>query len=114
MTELICIVCPRGCRLHVDEENGGKVTGNGCRRGEEYGKNELLHPTRVVTSTVRIEGGIHKRLPVKTDGPIPKEQIFEAMRLLDGVTLRSPVKLGQVVVTDILKTGVNFVAARDM
>ena len=50
MKELICIVCPKGCHLKVDEENGCAVTGNGCPRGAEYGKNELLHPTRVLTS----------------------------------------------------------------
>ena len=56
MKELICIVCPNGCHLKVDEENGYNVTGNKCERGAEYGKAELLHPVRVVTSTVRIEG----------------------------------------------------------
>ena len=53
MKELICIVCPKGCHLKVDEENGCAVTGNGCPRGAEYGKSELLHPTRVLTSTVK-------------------------------------------------------------
>ena len=53
MKELICIVCPQGCHLKVDEENGCAVTGNSCPRGAEYGKAELTHPTRVVTSTVK-------------------------------------------------------------
>lgn len=57
MKELICIVCPKGCHLKVDEENGYAVTGNTCLKGEEYGKNELLNPMRVVTSTVKAEGG---------------------------------------------------------
>ena len=56
MKELICIVCPNGCHLKVDEENGYNVTGNKCERGAEYGKAELLYPMRMVTSTVRIEG----------------------------------------------------------
>ena len=58
MTELICIVCPKGCHLKVDEENGYRVTGNSCKRGEEYGKKELTNPTRVITSTVRVTGGL--------------------------------------------------------
>ena len=62
MKELICIVCPNGCHLKVDEENGYNVTGNKCERGAEYGKAELLHPVRVVTSTVRIEGAACRRL----------------------------------------------------
>ena len=73
MKELICIVCPKGCHLKVDETNDYKVTGNGCPRGEEYGKIELTHPTRVVTSTVQCSGGAHPRCPVKTSAPIPKE-----------------------------------------
>ena len=72
MTNLICIVCPKGCHLSVDEADGYKVTGQGCPRGEEYGKKELQSPTRVITSTVRITGGIHNRLPVKTSRDIPK------------------------------------------
>lgn len=48
MTELICIVCPKGCHLKVDEQNDYAVTGNGCKRGEAYGKKELTNPTRVV------------------------------------------------------------------
>ena len=65
MTELICIVCPKGCHLKVDEENGYAVTGNSCERGAAYGKKELVNPTRVVTSTVRIEGAALRRLPVR-------------------------------------------------
>ena len=56
MKELICIVCPKGCHLKVDEENGCAVAGNSCPRGEEYGRNEILHPVRVLTSVVRMAG----------------------------------------------------------
>ncbi len=112
MRELICIVCPKGCHLHVDENNGCKVTGNGCPRGAEYGKIELTHPTRVVTSTVRCAGGRYPRCPVKTDRPVPKEKIFEVMRALDGVELAAPVRAGQVVIPDVCRTGANVVATR--
>ena len=112
MKELICIVCPRGCHLKVDEDNGYAVTGSGCPRGEEYGRRELTHPTRVITSTVRCAGGMYPRCPVKTSGPIPKERIFEAVALLDGVTVEAPVRLGQVVARDVCGTGADFVATR--
>ena len=85
MKELICIVCPKGCHLKVDEDNGYAVAGSGCPRGAEYGKRELTHPTRVITSTVRCRGGAYPRCPVKTSGPIPKERIFEAVALLEEV-----------------------------
>lgn len=114
MAELICIICPKGCHLHVDEGDGFRVTGFQCVRGEEYGRTEMMNPTRVITSTVCVEGGIHRRCPVKTDGAIPKRMIMDVMRLLDGVVLAHPVKLGQVVVKDILGTGINFVTTRDI
>lgn len=114
MKNLICIVCPRGCHLQVDEDNGYAVTGNSCPRGAEYGKTELLHPTRVLTSTVRVDGGLHRRLPVKTTAPIPKELLFQAMEALNGVTLTAPVTVGQVVIANLLGTGVDVVATREM
>lgn len=114
MKNLICIVCPKGCHLQVDEDNGYAVTGNSCPRGAEYGKTELLHPTRVLTSTVRVDGGLHRRLPVKTTAPIPKELMFEAMNALNGVTLTAPVTVGQVVIANLLGTGVDVVATREM
>lgn len=114
MKNLICIVCPKGCHLQVDEDNGYAVTGNSCPRGAEYGKTELLHPTRVLTSTVRVDGGLHRRLPVKTTAPIPKELLFQAMEALNGVTLTAPVTVGQVVIANLLGTGVDVVATRNM
>lgn len=114
MKELICIVCPQGCHLKVDEENGCAVTGNACPRGAEFGKMELTHPTRVVTSTVRCEGGLYPRCPVKTDRAIPKELIFQVMEALDRVTLTAPVRVGQVVVENVCGTGVNVVATRNL
>ena len=74
MTELICIVCPQGCHLKVDEENGYEVKGNSCPRGAEYGKKELVNPTRVITTTVAIEGGIYRRIHW---GNYPVSEIIE-------------------------------------
>lgn len=114
MKELICIVCPKGCHLKVDEEKDYTVTGNSCPRGAEYGRNELLSPTRVVTSTVRCEGGAHPRCPVKTDRPVPKGTIFEVMAALEGITLTAPVHVGDAVIENVCGTGANVVAAREM
>ena len=72
MTELICIVCPKGCHLTVDEAHNFEVSGYGCPRGKEYGHKELTNPTRTLTSIVRIDGAIHPCCPVKTSGDIPK------------------------------------------
>ena len=114
MKELICIVCPQGCHLKVDEENGCSVTGNSCPRGAEYGKMELTHPTRVVTSTVRCQGGLYPRCPVKTDRAIPKEKMFEVMRALEDITLTAPVQVGQIIIENVCGAGANVVATREL
>ena len=114
MTELICIVCPNGCHLQVDEKNGCQVTGNACPRGEEYGKAELLHPTRVLTGTVRLNGASLRRCPVKTKAPIPKEKLLEAAQALCGVDASAPVRVGDVVLSDVCGTGVDVVATRSI
>ena len=114
MKELICIVCPQGCHLKVDEENGCSVTGNSCPRGAEYGKMELTHPTRVVTSTVRCQGGLYPRCPVKTDRAVPKELVFDVMKALEGVVLTAPVAVGQIVIENVCGAGANVVATRNL
>lgn len=114
MTELICIGCPRGCHLKVDEENGYQVTGNNCPIGAEYGKNELTNPTRVLTTTVRITGGIHNCLPVRSSGPIKKGLLMEAVKALKNVEVASPVKKGDVIVHNIVGSGQDMLASRDM
>ncbi|MDE7260772.1 MAG: DUF1667 domain-containing protein [Oscillospiraceae bacterium] len=111
MKELICIVCPNGCRLQVDGEN--EVTGNACPRGEEYGRNELLHPVRVLTGTVRLHGAELPRCPVKSNGAIPKGQLLRAAQALCDVDVTAPVRRGDVVLADVCGTGVDIVAARD-
>ena len=114
MKELVCIVCPKGCRLHVDDENGFTVTGNSCPRGAEYGKNEIQNPTRVLTSTVRLSGGAYRRCPVKTEKAVPKGKLMDIMKELNHVEVASPVSIGQVVLTDAAGTGVNVVVTKSL
>ena len=114
MTDLICIVCPKGCSLSVDENDNYKVSGHSCERGEEYGREELENPTRVVTSTVSISGAMYRRCPVKTKQPIPKGLIMDAVDMLGTIELAAPVREGSVIITDICGTGVPWVTTRDM
>ncbi|MDR1832200.1 MAG: DUF1667 domain-containing protein [Fusobacteriaceae bacterium] len=111
--EMICIVCPMGCRLTVDTESLA-VTGNTCERGEKYAVEEVRAPMRVITSTVRIEGALYRRLPVKTSRAIPKALNFQCIAALKGIRLKSPVRAGQVILKDILGTGADIVATRSM
>lgn len=112
MKELTCIICPRGCHLVVDDELN--VTGNTCPRGAVYAKNELTHPTRTLTSTVRIESSIESMLPVKSDNPLPKEKIFDAMELINKTTVKAPIKIGDIVIKNIFGLEVNIVATKDI
>ena len=115
MKELICIICPRGCHLTVDKTAADiTVTGNACPRGAAYGKKEVTSPARVITSTVKVDGASHRRLPVKTNGEVPKGKMFEVVRTLDGLTVQAPVTVGQVIVKNVLGTGVDIVASRSM
>lgn len=108
--ELICITCPRGCHLEVDESMN--VTGNFCPRGKIYAINELTHPVRVVTSTVRITGAKYPRVSVKTDKPIPKEKIFDVMNEINKVVVKAPVRIGDIVIKKVLDLDANIVITK--
>ena len=113
MKEFICTVCPRGCRLKVGEDTL-TVSGNSCRRGVDYGINEVKNPLRTLTTTVAIIGGIHRRLPVRTDRPIPKDKLLDCMAVIHSHREKSPVRAGQVLIGNIAGTGANIIATRDM
>ena len=90
--ELICIQCPMGCPLTVTVSDDGavSVTGNTCPRGAAYGEKEVTHPTRTVTSTVKLDGGTIARVSVKTASDIPKEKIFGVMEEIRAARVAAP------------------------
>lgn len=110
MKEFICIECPKGCRLSIDENLN--VTGNTCLRGKHYAINEVTCPKRIVTSTVVIESKLVSRLPVMTENDIPKEKMFEIVEELSKVRLKAPIKCRDVVIENVCGTGVNIIATR--
>ncbi len=116
MKQFICINCPLGCMLSVDDSNLNNivVTGNGCPRGKTYAVNEVTSPKRTVTTTVKVQGGTSPLVSVKTDTPIAKHLIFESLQQLKTVTVTAPITIGDVVLADVLGTGVNFVATKSV
>ncbi|MCI8296370.1 MAG: DUF1667 domain-containing protein [Lachnospiraceae bacterium] len=112
--ELICIGCPMGCPLTVELEEGQvmSVTGHTCKRGDVYARKEVTNPTRIVTSTVKVEGGNADMVSVKTKEDIPKGKIFDCVRALKDVTVKAPVHIGDVVLADVAGTGVDMVATK--
>ncbi len=115
--ETPCIVCPMSCRLTVECDQDGnilQVSGNTCKRGETYARNELTNPVRVVTSTVKLSGGLDRRLPVITKGSVPKDKIFDIMDVIHTVTAAAPIKENDVLVANICGTGIDLVASRSV
>jgi len=108
----VCIVCPKGCRLMVDPE--GNITGNSCKRGLEYAQKELTSPERTITSSVKLVGSKDAgRCPVRTSGAIPKEKISQLADFLKTVEISVPVKVGDIIVKNVLGTGVDIIATYD-
>lgn len=111
--KIICIVCPVGCELTIEDKSGElKVTGHRCPRGIDYAKQEMIAPVRVVTSTVKIVGWRHPVISVKTSKPIPKNRIFDIMHMLSRVEIKVPIQLGQVIVENILNLGVDVISTK--
>ncbi len=110
--KLTCIQCPLGCDLSVSIENGQVVSvkGQSCRRGEVYANKEITAPTRTVTSTVALLGSVLPVIAVKTKTDIPKDKIFECMKVINETTATAPVNVGDVLVKNICDTGVDLVA----
>lgn len=114
--EYVCINCPLSCPLELIEEDGVvlEVNGNDCKVGARYAEEEFKAPRRVVTTTVKARGGALPLLPVRSESPIPKRRIAEAVAALSGLTVDAPVRNGQVIYPDILGTGVDVISSRDL
>jgi len=113
--DLICIVCPMGCRLKVSGTiEDLQVSGHVCKKGITYAHDEITNPVRMVCTTVKIKGGIHKVIPVKTDKPIPDKYKLEVVKEVNKIELISPISMGDIIIHDLFGTGVNIVAERDM
>lgn len=113
--ELICIGCPMGCPVTV-QMNGTQVisvSGNTCPRGDAYARKEVTNPTRIVTSTVKVEGGSVGMVSVKTKEDISKDKIFDCVRALKDITVKAPIRIGDVILADAAGTGVDVVATKN-
>ena len=114
--ELICINCPLGCGLTVtlEQQKSDKVEGNTCPKGKEYAEKEVTAPVRMLTSSVRVNGGVMPVVSVKTASAIPKEKIKECAEALKSIEVKAPIAIGEAVVKDLCHTGVDLVATRNV
>jgi CxxC motif-containing protein len=112
----VCVVCPVGCEIDVVHD-GGKIIsmeGNKCEKSEEFVRQELIEPMRILTTTVRIQGSRWPVIPVRTDRAVPKRLFPSTMRQLRRIKLHAPVNMLDVVVKDVLHTGADIISTRTM
>ncbi|MEE9401482.1 MAG: DUF1667 domain-containing protein [Dehalococcoidia bacterium] len=111
-----CVICPIGCEIDVQLEDGNVVSteGNKCAKSEEFVLQELKEPMRILTTTIRIRGAKWAMLPVRTNEPIPKRLLFKVIEELANIEMQAPVKVSDVIIGDIAGTGANIVATRNM
>lgn len=116
-----CTTCPSECLLTVEVERDAdgaavevrSVTGNNCPRGDTFAHQELTCPMRVLTTTVAVSGD-EALLPVRTAEAIPLELHAQAMDLIRGLVVDAPIRMGDVVLDDLLDTGINLIASMDI
>ncbi|MFA5839876.1 MAG: DUF1667 domain-containing protein [Candidatus Margulisiibacteriota bacterium] len=113
--KMVCISCPIGCLLEAEIENGKVInlTGNKCEKGLAYATQEIESPSRILTSSVQAIGLQLKMLPVRTSQPIPKTKIFEAMEEIKKITVKKPIKVGEILVKNFMSLGIDIIATRE-
>jgi CxxC motif-containing protein len=116
-TKIICIMCPLACQVTVtvdDKGNIRSVTGNSCEQGEKYVIAECQFPGRILTTTLLTEGSSQKLLPVRTNKPVLRARLMNVMYSLSQIRVKPPVKMGQIIVSDINKLGVDVVSEDEL
>ncbi|MFC2822116.1 MAG: DUF1667 domain-containing protein [Spirochaetales bacterium] len=111
---VICTVCPRGCQIKVTGEDGkiSSISGFSCKRGEKFASDEFIQPKRIFTSTVKVKGGPEPLLPVRSDLAIPREKLFECMQEVRRISVDAPVKIGDIIIPNVLSLGCNIIACK--
>lgn len=110
--EMICIVCPNGCKLEVTYEDTITVKNALCPKGMQYARDELLNPVRNLTSTVKVLEGVLPLVSVRSNKPVPKDKLVEIVRFLKTIEIKAPVEFQQIIYEDIFNTGVDIIATR--
>ena len=113
---LTCVACPKGCEVTVEFEGDEilNIDGHACPQGKTYAEEEIVAPTRILPTTVRVKGGALPLCPVKTTKQIPLEIIHDAMAIIGQKEVEAPIKMGQVIIENILDSGADIVATRDL
>lgn len=112
---ITCICCPIGCKIKIKKKDKKiQIDGAQCKRGKEYAIQEVTDPRRILTTTVHIVDGTQKMLPVRSEREIPKDLVKKSVKKLSEIKVKAPVKCGDIVYKNILNSGVNIIATRDI
>lgn len=113
--DLICVACPLGCPITVEYDGTEvfSVTGNTCKRGDAYARTEVVNPTRSLATSVKVNGGVHPVVPVRSSQPVPKSMMFDCMKVINAASVDAPVRIGQVIIPNILDTGADIIATNN-
>ncbi len=110
-----CIVCPTGCQIQaISKGSNIEFEGYTCQRGLEYAQQEYFEPKRILTTTIRVENGFLPLIPVRTDKPILKEKLNKALNEIAKTQVKAPIKMGQILIENILGLGSNVIASRNL
>lgn len=114
--EITCIICPKSCKINVTKEEGNNIhiEGNECLKGKKYALGEITDPRRIFTSTVKLNNGSIKMLPVRTDLPIRKKDLLKAGELIKDIVVEAPVPFEKIIVKDFIEKGINLIATREI
>jgi CxxC motif-containing protein len=112
--EMICIVCPKGCRITAEPGDPPAISGNGCKRGYQFALDELTDPRRTVCTTVKTAFPEAPVLPVRLTAGIPKNRIFDVMRAIAAVTVTEPLGIGEPVIRNVLGLGADVIASANI
>ena len=113
--DIRCIVCPTGCLVHVENISGELIIeGHSCKRGEEYAREEFIAPKRILTTTIRVENGFLLLVPVRSDNPIPKDKLRDALKEIAQILAKAPIKMGDILIENVVGLEINIIASRDL
>ena len=114
--QITCIGCPKGCLVKVTKFENGEIKAEdySCKRGKEYAIQEYTDPKRILTTTIQVLNGLLSLIPVRSDIPLPKDKLFDCMKYIANIKVSAPIKMGEIMISNILDLNVNIIASRNL
>ena len=114
--EVICVVCPRGCIVNVEYKGNDvvQITGNKCKKGIDFAKEEAIDPKRILTTTLGIDSSSFRRIPVRSSEPVSRDKILNIVREIKRIKVKPAIKMGDVIAKNFMDTGIDIIASMDI